>query len=942
MNAFWPRGEAVEMPSSQKDQDQQTRLFDAIASATPDFLYAFDLQGRFIYANRRLLEVWGIPLEKAIGKSLYDLGYPTWHADMHMREIRQVIETKQPVKGEVPFTGGSGISGIYEYIFNPVFDAEGRVELVIGTTRDVTERRRAEDANREAEQRWELAVRGTNDGIWDWNTVTGKLYWSPRCKEMLGYSDDELQMSYEVARELMHPEDRDRGREQSQRHLAGETRHFVLEYRLRHKDGSYRWILARGVAIRDKSGKAVRMAGSHTDITERRATEESLRRITSRLQLAVDVLGLGMWSVDLRDNVVEESDQFIVLLGLPPGTRHKHIEEWGKYLHPDDTERARHKFEGALTGICEYEDEQRLIGADGVTRWVHVKGTVVRDNEGKPIRVLGVLTDITRRKRDEDARAHLAAIVASSDDAIISKNLNGIIQSWNTGAQRIFGYSAEEAVGHSILMLIPPERHPEEEMILTRLRAGQRIEHFESVRVTKEGREIDVSLTISPIFDSDGRIIGASKVARDITRQKQAERELQVAKAVAEEANRRKDELLESERAARSEVERASHMKDEFLATLSHELRTPLNAILGWAQILRSNPERSDIAEGLEIIERNARAQTQIIEDLLDMSRIIAGKIRLDVQRLDLGAAVRSAVETVMPAANAKGVRVLTVFDQTAGPVSGDPSRLQQVFWNLLTNAVKFTPKGGRVQVVLERVNSHIEVSVIDSGEGIAPDFLPHVFDRFQQADGGTARKHGGLGLGLAIVKQLVELHGGSVRVTSGGINLGATFTVALPLTVIHPAPVPETERRHPGAARGVSVARDSCVQIEGVRVLVVDDEPDARALISRFLEDCKAVVSTAASAEEAIQLLTTEIPDVLVSDIGMPGEDGYSLIKRVRALGRDKGGNVPSIALTAYARAEDRMKAMLAGFEQYLVKPVEPAELITVVSILAARSRQR
>jgi hypothetical protein len=302
----------------------------------------------------------------------------------------------------------------------------------------------------------------------------------------------------------------------------------------------------------------------------------------------------------------------------------------------------------------------------------------------------------------------------------------------------------------------------------------------------------------------------------------------------------------------------------------------------------------------------------QIIEDLLDMSRIISGKIRLEVQRFDLATVVRAAVETVKPAAEAKGVRLHTVLDALASPVSGDPNRLQQVFWNLLTNAIKFTPKGGRVQVLLERVNSHLEVSVIDSGEGIAPEFLPYVFDRFRQADAGKTRRHSGLGLGLAIVKQLVELHGGTVRAKSGGAGQGSTFIVSLPLTVVHPEFDPE-------------------------------GEPDARMLVKRVLEDCQAVVSTASSAAEATELLKQSPPDIIISDIGMPGEDGYAFIKRVRGLSPDQGGLVPAIALTAYARAEDRMAAMLAGFEQYLVKPVEPAELITLVSVLVrARRRSR
>ena len=396
-----------------------------------------------------------------------------------------------------------------------------------------------------------------------------------------------------------------------------------------------------------------------------------------------------------------------------------------------------------------------------------------------------------------------------------------------------------------------------------------------------------------------------------------------------------REHLLQSEQAARIEAERASRMKDEFLATLSHEIRTPLNAILGWATVLRAaRLSAAEAAEGVEIIDRNARVQAQIIDDLLDMSRIVSGKLRLDVQRLDLADVIRAAAATAAPAASARDIHVQLVLDPLAGPISGDPHRLQQVFWNLLSNAIKFTPKGGRVQVLLERVNSHVEVGVIDSGEGIEPAFLPHVFDRFRQADATTTRRHGGLGLGLAIVKQLVELHGGTIRAKSPGKGQGASFVVSLPLLVVHPDVEPLSLRRHP-TAETAPVPLESWVPIAGVRVLVVDDEPDARALLRRLLEECDAVVTTAASANEALAALQSQRPDVLVSDIGMPEEDGFTLIRRVRSLPVEQGGRTPAIALTAYARAEDRVKAVVSGFQHHLSKPVEPMELIAVVASL-------
>ena len=427
--------------------------------------------------------------------------------------------------------------------------------------------------------------------------------------------------------------------------------------------------------------------------------------------------------------------------------------------------------------------------------------------------------------------------------------------------------------------------------------------------------------------NEQGLIDHFSGIARDITPQKLAEQD--------------REAVLVSERDARTEAERASQMKDEFLATLSHELRTPLNAILGWANILRDGASTpADLAEGLEIIERNARAQARIVEDLLDMNRIISGKVRLDVQRFDLAPVIEAALATVRPAADARSIRLQAVLDPVARPVSGDPNRLQQVFWNLLSNSIKFTPKGGRVQVVLERVHSHLEVSISDTGQGIPADFLPHVFDRFRQEDASASRQHGGLGLGLAIVKQLVELHGGTVRARSAGAGQGSTFVVVLPLTVLQAGVAfGPAERRPPEEGAGFSRPPEARPDLTGVRVLVVDDEPDARLLVARLLKDCGAVVSTAGNAQEALTLVQAVRPAVLVSDIGMPGEDGHALIRRVRVLPTEAGGATPALALTAYARTEDRVRAMQAGFQRHLAKPVEAGEMLATVAGLAGRT---
>ncbi|HZG54640.1 MAG TPA: ATP-binding protein, partial [Pyrinomonadaceae bacterium] len=385
------------------------------------------------------------------------------------------------------------------------------------------------------------------------------------------------------------------------------------------------------------------------------------------------------------------------------------------------------------------------------------------------------------------------------------------------------------------------------------------------------------------------------------------------------------------------EAQESNRLKDEFLATVSHELRTPLTAILGWAHLLRTGQtDDENLAKALETIERNARAQAQLIDDLLDVSRIITGKLRIDVRPIDPNSFIEAAVEAVRPAAEAKGVRLQRIMDTGVVTVSGDPVRLQQVVWNLLSNAIKFTPKGGRVQVRLERVNSHIEIGVSDTGPGIEPEFLPYVFDRFRQADGRTTRQHGGLGLGLSIVRHLVELHGGTVRAESEGEGHGATFTVLLPV-----APVFQTvgvaERVHP-AARDMLPLYDCPERLEGVRVLAVDDEPDTRELLKVGLGQCGALMTVVGSAAEALEAIAVEMPDLLISDIGMPGEDGYELIRRVRQLPPENGGKVPAIALTAYARVEDRMQALRAGYQMHVPKPVELAELVAVAASLVRR----
>jgi PAS domain S-box-containing protein len=537
--------------------------------------------------------------------------------------------------------------------------------------------------------------------------------------------------------------------------------------------------------------------------------------------------------------------------------------------------------------------------------------------------IAAILMDRALRQRDQAyATQRLAAIVESSGDAIIGKTLEGTITSWNSAATSMFGYSEAEAIGRHITLIVPPERLDEEAEVLHRLVRGEALEHFETVRRHKNGQRVEVSLGISPIRDGKGRVVGASKVARDISERKRIEAE--------------RAALLVRERSARAEAEQANRTKDEFLAVLSHELRTPLNSVYGWARMLRAGQlSDADTTRALESIVRNSDVQIQLIDDLLDISRIHAGKMRLDVQTVDLKAVAEAALDVIRPAAVAKAIRIQTVLDPRAGPITGDPNRLQQVIWNLLTNAVKFTPKGGLVQVHLQRVNSHVEIVVSDTGEGIAPDLLPFIFERFRQADSSSTRPHAGLGLGLALVKYLVELHGGSTTAHSAGLGQGATFLVRLPLTVAQ-LPTEPTPRQHPTVPSAVILPLT--VRLDDLRVLVIDDDPDALRMTSLILGQAGAMVQTYRSAQEGLAALQTWRPDVVISDIEMPGEDGYVLIRKIRALDPSRGGKTPAIALTAYGRPEDRLRTISAGYNMHVPKPVEPAELAALVASLAGR----
>ncbi len=633
----------VEVAELSRRIHDQSRIFDATLSNIVDLVYSFDRQGRVIYANKAALEVWGKTLAEVVGRTLFDLPYPDGLAAKIHDQLLEVIGTKRPIHGETVYRGAAGADDIHDYIFNPVLDEQGEVTAVVGTTRLVTQHRKAEGAMRQ-----------------------------------------------------------------------------------------------------------------------------------------------------------------------------------------------------------------------------------------------------------------LAAIVQSSDDAIISKDRQGVITSWNVGAERLFGYTAEEIVGRSVMLLIPPDREDEEPGIVSQVFRGEPISHYETLRRHKDGRHVEVSLSVSPIRNAAGEIIGASKIVRDISDQKRTEQALKEAKEAAEAANR---------------------SKDHFLAVLSHELRTPLTPVLMTASALEMDHTvppalRADMA----MIRRNVELETKLIDDLLDLSRITSGKLSLHVRVIDPNEAVRQVCAICEPEIAEKGVRLAVDLDEKAGHVRVDPARLQQMLWNVLKNAAKFTPAGGHIRVATAReAGGRVRIAVQDSGIGVAPEVLPKIFDAFEQGDAQITRQFGGLGLGLAITKALVELHDGTIRVDSPGRGQGSKFTIDLPASTVE---------RDAVASDPVETRKN-----DSLRILVVEDHPDTAMMLARLLGLSGYAVTVANTANAGLELAEKQSFDVVVSDIGLPDLTGYEFMRKLLAIRPIRG-----IAMSGYGMEDDIRRSLEAGFREHLVKPVSMSSLEQAIRRLASQ----
>ncbi|BAY36890.1 PAS/PAC sensor hybrid histidine kinase [Nostoc sp. NIES-2111] len=947
--------------------------------------------------------------------------------------------------------------------------------VIYCVARDVTGQKQMESALRASEERWQLALRGSNDGIWDWNVQTNETFFSARWKTMLGFEEEEISNHLDEWKKRVHPEDIAQVIQVIQEHFEQKTPFYISEHRLQCKDGSYKWVLDRGQAIWNEAGEVLRMVGSHTDITERRQLEAALqlanqeleqrvaertaqleqvnaalRESEERNQLAMEVARMFTFEWEPNTDAVKRSPQSAAILGLSAiSAEHDTGTGYFQRVHPDDRDRFLAELHALTPENSTYKITYRVVRPDGQILTLEESGRALFKGSGQLTRLIGITADVTQRKlleaELEASRAtlhrQLAEIETIYQSAPIGLNVLDPDLRFvriNQKLAEINGFSVEEHIGRTVRELLPDIADTADKLLRPIFVTGEALLNVEIRGETpaQPGVERIWLESFLPLKEGN-RVIGINTVCEEITDRKkieealrESEDRLRMAIASAElgtwdwnlvtgelkwdiackamfglssdveasmevffrslhpderdrlqemiqvvldsssggsfdteyrtigiedrverwlkakgqayydaggkplrfsgmvlniteqkQAEAQKEKLFQQEQTAREAAERANRTKDQFLAILSHELRTPLNPILGWASILQSpNVSAEKLQIGLTTIERNAKQQVQLIEDLLDISRIIRGQLSLSFAAIDLSEPIMAALETVNLAAQAKEIHIEVLLDSSVGQVRGDAGRLQQVIWNLVSNAIKFNFPGGRVTVQLTQIDRYAQIQVSDTGKGIESEFLPHVFELFQQQDSSTTRFYGGLGLGLAIARQIVEAHGGTITAASPGEGKGATFTLQLPL-------IPTTH------SNNFDAFNQPTLNLENRRVIMVDDEPDSLELVKVILEEEGATVYSVSSATAALRLLTQSQFDLLISDIGMPEMDGYTLIRQVRGLPPQFNRDIPAIALTAYAGDTNRRKILIAGFQSHLEKPIEPQNLLDAIA---------
>lgn len=1082
--------------TERRQAEEVRRKLASIVETSEDAIISKTLDGIITSWNASAERLYGYSAEEVVGRPISVLVPPD-----RPDEVPTILE-KLKGGGRVAQFETRRLKKNGELIdvsltISPVKNSAGVITGASTIARDISAAKRVQQALSESEDRLRQALEAAQMGSWEWNIETGAVTWSETLEPLHGLATGSFKGTFAAYNELIHPEDRQLLQDTIARAI-GEHKDYDIEFRIVWPDKSVHWISGKGRAFYDEAGKAVRMTGLAMDITDRKRAEEVLRAGEQRYRAFVSNSSEAIWRFELEEPFS---------IDLPEDEQLEHCYRYGYLAECNDAMAAMYGFSHAgeivgarLGDLLVREDEKnveyllsfirsgyRLTEAEsheldraGNPKYF-LNNLVGIIEGGKLYRAWGTQRDITERYLAEQAmresEARFRRVVESNVVGVSFATLDGEIRDANDAYLQMLGRTREELLAgevHWDLMTPPEYRHLDERAIeeikatgactpfekehlrpdgsrvpvligsarldetsqecvcfivdLTeQKRAAERTARLQAITAalsealtpaqaasavltqgltalganagsvvlfTQNGGELEILdsvgfpsemiekwqrfpitaqapaaeaartgemvllqslegvesryphlVNLQDLNDSravaaiplmiEGRVLGAMGLTfRDVQKFDDDDRAfmLAIARQCAQAIERAR--LYQAERRLRAEAEEANRTKDEFLATLSHELRTPLTAMLGWTRMLRMKELDEPTAEhALETVERNAKVQAQLIEDLLDVSRIITGKLRLDVRPVELMPVIEAAMDAVRPAATAKSIELQTELDPLAGAVSGDPSRLQQVVWNLLANAVKFTSRGGQVKVRLERVDSHIELTVRDNGQGITPEFLPYVFDRFRQADGSTTRMHGGLGLGLAIVRHLVELHGGTVRAESAGAGAGAAFNVQLPLLQLRNADF--GLRIDDKADEDLPARKASSELLKGLRVLVVDDEQDARGLIQTVLERQGAEVFAVGSARAALEAFETFRPDVLVSDIGMPDEDGYSLIRRVRALGLDEGGGIPAAAVSAYVGEDNRRQALAAGFQLHVAKPLDPEELTAVVRTL-------
>ncbi len=895
------QGQQLEMQREQAlrlEAEAAKQQVETILSSISEAFYVLDHDWCFTYANDRLCKIVGREREQILGHNLWDMFPDTVDTEIYHQYHRAMLE-QVPSQAEYFYPTWNRWYNHRIYPSNSgltVFGAD-----ITEAKHTETARKQAEDSFLESEKRLQMALSGARQGIWDWDLKNQILTWDDRCKEMFGLPPD-LQMTYTRFLEAVHPDDRQR----TTALVAAAVRdhiEFHEEYRTIHPDNTVRWILSRGRGFYDAAGVPYRMAGTAMDITDRKQVESALRQSEERYRALFESIDEGFCIIEILFDEADTPQDYRFLEVNPIFEEqtglHQAIGRTARQLVPD-LEEHWIKIYGqvALTGeAVRFENR-----AEAMHRWFDVYACRTGRPEERKVAI--VFKDITDRKRSEQA---LQASEEQSRNILesISEAFFALDHDWR------FTYVNQQA--ESLLNRTPGDLLGK---IIWEEYAGLFGSEFEKAYHRAAHEQIEsVIVSFYPEHDRWYEVhtypaaSGITIYFRDVTALKQIETE--------------REQLLQREQRARETAETANRIKDEFLAILSHELRAPLNPILGWAQLLqlrKLEPEKT--AEAYAIIERSARLQAQLIDDLLDISKILRGKLSMDVANIDLAVVIGSALDTVRSAAAAKSILIDTDLS-AIGQVSGDAARLQQVVWNLLSNAIKFTPVHGQVSIRLEQVENQAQITVCDTGKGIDPSFLPYIFESFRQEDASTTRKYGGLGLGLAIVRTLVEAHGGTIFAESEGEGQGATFIVQLPLLNT------EIPRKQPERLS------KQAMHLAGARVLVVDDDLDNRELLTTVLELHGSEVMHVASAAEALDCLQTFQIDVLVSDIGMPDMDGYAFLQLLRSRPPEKGGQIPAIALSAYARTEDIQKALNCGYQQHINKPVNLDQLIHTIEAL-------